>query len=86
MKLYFTRAVNDRIADDEQFSKFVLNSIRRHNSHDWGELCQEDKDLNDLALKDRGRLFSAYKNGADKIYIITEADRTVTTVLYPDEY
>ncbi|PKL19581.1 MAG: hypothetical protein CVV49_00660 [Spirochaetae bacterium HGW-Spirochaetae-5] len=88
--LLMTRAVNDRVADDSQFAKFVLRSIKRHLKCDWGELCQEDKDLNDLSLssEDPGRLFSAYEfNGKeDRIYIITEWDRSYTTILYPNEY
>lgn len=62
-KLVMTRGVNDRIADDINFSKFVLDSIKRHLMCDWGELCQDDKELNDLSLNsnDPGRLFSAYE-------------------------
>jgi hypothetical protein len=84
--LVFTREVNSKVADDIRFTKFVINSLRRHQRHDWGDMCKEDKQANDEALKTGDRLFSAYKNGEDKIWIITEADRSVTTVLFPDEY
>lgn len=54
-----------------------------------GNLCDEDKALNDEALKDGNRLMSAYNrkdHPDDKIWIITEADRSVTNVLFPNEY
>jgi hypothetical protein len=61
--------------------------IARHHSGDWGDaLCDEDKQLNDAALQDGSRLFSAYKLGKGKIWVITEADRSSTCVLLPSEY
>jgi hypothetical protein len=92
-QLVMTRGVNDKVADDTPFAKFVLNSIRRHANGDWGDLGKEDKATNDNALKaeqegkDTERLFSKYKHSdGTAIYIITEWDRSVTTVLFPDEY
>jgi len=86
-QLVFTRGVNDRVADDVQFAKFVTESLGRHAKGDWGDLGQEDKQENDFSLKKGFRLLSAYeRNGLPKIWIITEADRSATTVLFPDEY
>ena len=86
-QIYWTRGVNDRVADDEKFAKFVLESLKRHTAGDWGDLCKKDNQENELALKEGFRLFSAYeKVGLPKIWIITEADRSATTVLFPDEY
>lgn len=62
--------------------------IARHGSGDWGELCEEDKRENELALEEGFRILSAYllpRTGV-KIWVITEADRSVTTLLLPDEY
>jgi len=85
--LVMTRGVNDKVADDVAFAKFVLLSIRRHFHGDWGTMCAEDKAANEAALNDGDRLMSAYEQpGLPKIWIITEADRSATTVLYPDEY
>lgn len=84
--LYFTAGVNDRLAEDSSFAKFVLESIKRHAQGDWGDLEPEDKKANDFALENGERLFSAYIFNGEKIWIITEADRSATTVLYPDEY
>ena len=86
-QLVMTRGVNDRVADDIQFAKLVTESLGRHAKGDWGDLCQEDKKENDFSLKKGFRLLSAYeRNALPKIWIITEADRSVTTILFPDEY
>ena len=62
--------------------------IQRHASGDWGEeLCSEDRQLNEQALLDGDRLLSAYKTAlGSKLWVITEADRSATTVLLPEEY
>ncbi|GAI75780.1 unnamed protein product [marine sediment metagenome] len=86
-QLVMTRGVNDRVADDARFSKFVIGSLGRHAKGDWGDLGQEDKQENELSLKKGFRLLSAYEHPTlPKIWIITEADRSATTVLFPDEY
>ena len=64
----------------------VLTAMRRHASGDWGDLCPEDAMANDDALKHGGRLFSAYGHNAERFWIITEADRSVTTILLPQDY
>jgi hypothetical protein len=74
------------------FAKFVQESLNRHVKGDWGDVDDEDKQTNDQALKQGTRLLSAYsddrfpKNGVATIWIITEADRSATTILFPDEY
>ena len=64
----------------------VLTALKRHASGDWGDLCPEDSLANDAALQREGRLFSAYGQGDNRFWIITEADRSVTTVLLPNDY
>jgi hypothetical protein len=69
------------------FDPFVTAAcLARHASGDWGDLDNEDKRSNDSALRDGGRIFSSYKLTEGKLYIITEADRSATTFLLPDEY
>ena len=86
-QLVMTRGVNDLVADDEAFAKFITESLNRHVKGDWGELGDEDRAENDLSLKEGFRILSAYEaKGLPKIWIITEADRSVTTILFPDEY
>lgn len=64
-----------------------LPLLARHAAGDWGDLGPEDKQLNERALKDGGRIFSAYRFAAgSSVWVITEADRAATTVLLPDEY
>ena len=82
-----TRGVNDLVAENTAFAKFVVESLVRHSTGDWGNLSAEDKAENDRSLNEGERLLSAYENeGLPKIWIITEADRSATTVLFPDEY
>ena len=86
-RLLMTRGVNDLVAEDEAFAKFVTGSLTRHRRGDWGNLTDEDKQENELSLKEGYRLLSAYESkGLPKIWIITEADRSATTILFPDEY
>ncbi len=65
--------------------------LYRHLTGDWGDLCDEDKAENQFSLENDYRILSHYKftdaEGADaRVYIITEWDRSLTTILLPDEY
>ncbi|CAJ5416809.1 plasmid related protein [Burkholderia pseudomallei] len=62
--------------------------LARHIHGDWGDLSAEDLASNELALLTGTRLLSSYKlpGGSGKVWIITEADRSVTTILLPEEY
>ena len=66
----------------------AIEFLRRHMSCDWGgELSDEDVQENELSLKEGFRLLSAYRTGkGQKLWIITEADRSATTILLPSEY
>lgn len=62
-------------------------ALGRHARGDWGDLCPDDRRRNELALREGERLFSAYTDRRERrFYIITEADRSATTVLFPGEY
>jgi hypothetical protein len=63
----------------------VLAALRRHAQGDWGDLLPEDAIANGLALKQGGRLFSAYGLGRHRFWVITEADRSLTTVLLAED-
>lgn len=73
---------------------FINNCLSRHIGGDWGNLCEEDKSANDEALKVGDRIVSKYEVpleiaeciGETAIYIITEWDRSATTVFYTSEY
>ena len=61
--------------------------LRRHISGDWGELSDEDVKENELSLKEGFRLLSRYETAkGERLWIITEADRSATTILLPVEY
>jgi hypothetical protein len=82
-----TAGVHAEMESGELDPQAILRSLARHARGDWGDLGDDDKALNDRALADNdGRLFSAYEIGDKKIWIITEYDRSVTTVLFPEEY
>lgn len=85
-QIVMTRGVYDKAVEDKEFSKFISVSLERHSQGDWGDLCKEDIQENELALGQGCRLLSRYQYGKRIIWIITEADRTVTTALFPEEY
>ena len=61
--------------------------LYRHVTGDWGDLCEEDKQQNERSLRIGARIFSSYLlPTGEKIWVITEADRSATTFLLPIEY
>jgi hypothetical protein len=79
-QVLLTRGVNDRVAENSRFAKFVTDSLKRHSKGDWGDIGEEDKKENELSLREGYRLLSSYTaDGLPEIWIITEADRSITT-------
>jgi hypothetical protein len=65
----------------------ILAALSRHAAGDWGEVPPEDRQENDRSVVEGFRLLSAYRTtSGKKFWIITEADRSCTTVLLPDDY
>jgi hypothetical protein len=65
----------------------ILAALKRHQAGDWGEVGAEDGEANDSALVEGARLLSVYRTATGiKFWIITEADRSSTTVLMPEDY
>ena len=60
--------------------------LARHATGDWGELCAFDRRQNQIALRNGNRVLSSYPVGRECVWVITEADRSVTTILLPEEY
>jgi hypothetical protein len=60
--------------------------LARHATGDWGDLGTFDRHQNEIALRTGERIFSFYDTPAGKVWIITKADRSVTTILLPEEY
>lgn len=71
----------------QRADKSLLEFLSRHFRGDWGDLCEDDKTENELSLKQGFRLMSSYPiTETEKLWIITEADRSVTTLLLPEDY
>ena len=87
-----TRGVVAEMDINDDFKKHVAECMAKHIRGEWGDLDASDAKQNDDAVKNKdARIFSAYapnyqQTGLKKIWIITEWDRSVTTILFPDEY
>ena len=82
-----TVATPGALAALETAKQAASEFLGRHNCGDWGEVCSEDAEANEQALIHGERLLSAYRTSqGTKLWIITEADRSATTILLPDEY
>ncbi len=79
-------ATPDVVAHFEAHSINALDYLGRHASGDWGEVPPEDAALNELALAQTSRLLSRYTIADASVWLISEADRSSTTFLFPDEY
>jgi hypothetical protein len=69
-----------------EMGKDPFGYLVRHSTGDWGELCAFDRRQNEIALREGYRVLSSYPVGRECVWIITEADRSVTTFLLPEEY
>ncbi|MDR3278388.1 MAG: hypothetical protein LBT12_06400 [Oscillospiraceae bacterium] len=78
-----TAHANNELATDD-----VICALTRHASCDWGDVCDEDWERNNRAAQRKdARIFSAYHDEFDtKFWIITEWNRSYTTVLFPEDY
>lgn len=84
-----TMGIARKISQSMNFSRFVQASLDRYISNDWGDMDVEDKALNNKAVECGDlRIHGAYvyPETKEKIWIITEADRSITTILLPSEY
>lgn len=85
-----TQGVAGLMASDRKIEDEVCICICRHWNGDWGDMCDEDMLQNEYGLKHEGRIFSQYCVGKgeyrEKIWIITEWNRSATTILLPEEY
>ena len=71
----------------DSWEEEIKEMINRHMSGDWGDRDQFDQEQNDNALKDGNPIFSAYHTSdGTKVWVITEGDRSSTTVLLPEDY
>lgn len=84
--------INSEIKENPKFAVFCQTCLDKHKSGEWGDLGKDDLDANNFAVENEERIFSSYiipkdlNMDEEKIYIITESDRSCTTILFPIEY
>ncbi len=99
-RLLMTGGVADAVAERGELAAFVRECLGRHASGDWGDVDDEDRQTNDWAVGHEERVISSYRlprplrvptnfserSGEDRLWVITERDRSATTLLWPSEY
>lgn len=86
-KVVMTNGISNKMAESEKFANEITNCLKRYITCDWGNMCDEDKEMNDNALRTgAARVLAAYDTSEGRMYIITEQDRSYTTILFADEY
>ena len=81
-KIVSTPNALDRLTQED-----ILTGIQRHQAGDWGDVSEEDRAANERALVEGTRLWSVYHTASGvKFWLITEADRSATSVLIPEDY
>lgn len=82
-KWVMTKGIATKVKNDGEFALFIAECVDKYLKQDWGDTCDEDSALNDHAVRTgNDRIVAKY----DKIFIITEWDRSVTTILFTEEY
>ena len=88
-----TRAVWELIDEDQKFNDFVSVCLSRYIMYDWGDTCDEDWEANNTAVLEGERVLAVYNipediesNFEERLWIITERDRSTTTLLFPSDY
>lgn len=81
-KVVITTNASSQLNEDD-----IFKALNRHAQGDWGDVCKEDSIENDVSLREGYRILSSYRDTNEiKFWIITEHDRSVTTVLLPEDY
>ena len=96
-RVFTSHGVHTAANASSELAAFLRTILGRHKAGDWGDITQEDREANQAALEEGARLLSSYnftfevegpfgRTKGARLWIITEADRSVTTVLFPEEY
>ena len=87
-EIYMTNNVNEKCRKDLKFNQFCLQSFGRHLKGDWGDADDETQVQNDNSIKDGDGVILSMFNYKDDtmLWILTESDRSETTLLFPEEY
>ncbi len=83
-KVYLTIGAREAL---EEANQQPCEFLAEHQRGDWGLVCDDDRRENELSVREGFRILSAYRTARDeKLWVITEADRSSTTILLPEEY
>lgn len=86
-RLVMTARISHDMENNQKFSDEINTFVKKFMQCDWGDICAEDKALNDEAFKSgEDRIVASYESSKGNIFIITEWDRSCTTILYAEEY
>ena len=83
---YMTIGIDNAIKQDNNYFKELVKCFEKYLTCDWGDLTEEDIIANERALINGNRILGAYDTSQGKVYIITEWDRSTTTILFANEY
>lgn len=81
-----TRGIAAARLESEEFADEITRDFLRYVQGDWGDTCAEDSELNNNATKDGDRIVAKYNTTKGDVFIITEWDRSYTTILFASEY
>lgn len=81
-----TRAIADQVETDPDYGLWIKDCFRRYVTGDWGDLGADDIQANDDAVAGDERILARYNHSSGDIYIITEWDRSYTTILFTTDY
>ena len=85
-KVCMTSGIDNAINENKKYYIELINCFEKYLTGDWGDLCEQDKQANEDALINNERLLASYLTSKGKVYIITERDRSCTTILFANEY
>ena len=81
-----SEGVEDLVNKDSMYKLEVGKCLNRHHNGDWGCVSKEDALMNNTAVEIAEQIMSMYSTSEGRIWIITEHDRSVTSILFPSEY
>ena len=85
-KLYQTSGIYKAIEDDFRFGNEIDDCLRKYTQMDWGQTCKDDCHINNESVDCGERVVALYRTSKGKVFIITERDRSATTILFASEY
>lgn len=85
-QIVMTKSISVKVSQNTKFQLQIINALMKYTEKDWGIVSENDKQANDWGLENEDRILAAYETCEGEIWIITEWDRSVTTILFPSDY